>query len=106
MHPRLFSSLILIEPVIQNGIATSFNPALPATGRQDLWPSRSEAEEYFRNARMFKTWDNRVLDCFVRNALRSVPTALYENDKVPRNAVTLKFVLDFCRGWIAYACFF
>lgn len=89
MHPRLLSSLVLLEPVIQAESATGPNPALMATLRPDLWKSRAEAEASMRKSRVFSTWDARVLDRFVAHALRETPTALYPAGQAPPGAVTL-----------------
>lgn len=88
MHPRLLSSLILIEPVIRN------EPPLPpqaggptyyqlSTFRRDLWPSRAAAASSFRKNPYTKSWDPRVLDRWIEHGLRDLPTALYPNPRLP-----------------------
>ena len=90
LHPRLLSTLILIEPVIQTSAPAGPNAALPATYRPDLWNSRTEAESAFRSNKFFQTWDVRVLDEYLKYGLRETPTAVYPlSASVPKDAVTL-----------------
>ena len=77
LHPRLFHSLALIEPIIQLGPPDGPHAALPSSYRPDLWPSRSAAEGSFRKNKFFKTWDPRVLEKYLCYGLRETPTALY-----------------------------
>ena len=78
IHPRLFCSLALIEPVLfADWTPYGPNPALPTSYRPDLWPSRDKAEVSFRKNPFFKTWDARVLDNYLNYNLRETPTATY-----------------------------
>lgn len=77
IHPRLFHSLALIEPVIQSGSPSGPNAALPSSLRPDLWPSRSAAEASIRGNKFFKRWDSRALDRYLQYGLRRTPTALF-----------------------------
>lgn len=90
IHPRLFSTLILYEPIIFGDQFRGPNPAITAVLRRDIWPSREKAEMQLR--RGFAKWDPRVVDCYLRFGLRPVPTRLHnpENDPdIPPTAVTL-----------------
>jgi pimeloyl-ACP methyl ester carboxylesterase len=91
IHPRLFSTLVLFEPVIQPEHAPGPNAAMMSTYRTDLWHSRKAAEAAFRRNKFFQTWDSRVLDKYIEFGLRKVPTALYppKGGGVPQDAVTL-----------------
>lgn len=82
MHPRLLSTLILLDPVIQEastGPPTTGGPSpvLASIFRKDLWPSRELAAASFGNNRFFQTWDNRVLEKWIEFGLRDLPTAIY-----------------------------
>lgn len=77
LHPRLFHSLALVEPVIQPEDPIGPNAALPSTFRKDLWPSRAIAEASFRSNPFFKAWEPRVLENYLRYGLRDTPTKLY-----------------------------
>lgn len=79
MHPRLFTTLVLIDPVIQRmpSMAGNFGPARASTVRRDRWPSRQEAQAKFKKSRMFQTWDPRVLEKWLEHGLRELPTPLY-----------------------------
>lgn len=79
MHPRLFTSLILIDPVIQRlpSPEGNFGPAKASTVRRDRWPSKKEAKAKFSKSKFYQTWDPRVLDKWVEHGLRELPTALY-----------------------------
>ena len=76
MHPRLLSTLILIEPVILDGSDDGPNPALLSTIRRDIWKTRAEAETALRKA--FAAWDRRALESFFKYGLRAVPTTIYD----------------------------
>lgn len=87
MHPRLFVSLVLIDPVIEQGLSvnpeigkrptTDFGVATASTHRRDIWPSRKEAAEAFTKNAFYRKWDKRVLDLWIEFGLRDIPTALY-----------------------------
>ncbi|KAL7276239.1 hypothetical protein RUND412_000775 [Rhizina undulata] len=79
MHPSLFTSLVLIDPVIEEH--KSFPAGLFAVRssvkRRDIWPSREEVEKYFRSKPFYKSWDSRVLDAHIKHGIRDLPTATY-----------------------------
>lgn len=77
LHPRLFHSLALFEPIIQDDVPQGPNAALPSSLRPDFWPSRERAAASFRKNKMFSAWDTRVLDRFLEHGLRETPTPLY-----------------------------
>ena len=81
IHPRLISTLILLDPVIQNEASAPSGPqpAQASTFRRDLWPSRAEAEASFRKSKFYQTWDPRVLDRWCKYGIRETPTPLYPN---------------------------
>ncbi|KAI0431111.1 prolyl aminopeptidase-like protein [Xylaria sp. FL1042] len=76
IHPRLFSALILFDPVInvfslkQTG---AMKGARLAASRRDSWPTREAAVQSFRRSRFFSTWDSRVLDAWLTHAVRDTP---------------------------------
>lgn len=79
IHPRLFASVILIDPVIQRNGSTLGNFMLPflSTFRRDIWASREEAAASFRKSPFYKAWDPRVLDLWIESGVRDLPTTLY-----------------------------
>ena len=83
LHPRLFESLILIDPVIQGKVSVIGNvsPAFASAKRRDIWPSRAEAAKGFKKSKFYQTWDPRVLERWIEHGLRDVPTKLYPNAK-------------------------
>ena len=90
MHPRLLSTVILIEPVILDEVGGGSNPALLSTIRRDIWDARAKAEASLRKA--FATWDQRALEKFLKYGLRDVPTALYDTSRtrhISPDSVTL-----------------
>lgn len=86
-NPRLFSTLILIDPVIQHRSAeisaedTKPNLAQLSTFRRELWPSRKEAAESFARSKFYQAWDPRVLDRWVQYGLRDLPTLLHAEEQ-------------------------
>ncbi|KAH6665399.1 Alpha/beta hydrolase family-domain-containing protein [Halenospora varia] len=90
MHPTLFTSLTIIEPIIMGDFPPGPNAAMMSTYRPDLWPTRTEAENSFKKNKFFASWDSRALNSFLKHALREVPTALYPlSEKVKEGSVTL-----------------
>lgn len=90
IHPRLFHSLALIEPVIQPSAPPGPNAALPSSLRPDTWPSRSAAEEYFRQGKAYRNWDPRVLDQYLKYGLRDLPNSLVGKSNGPVTLTTTK----------------
>ena len=87
MHPKLLTSLILMEPLIRRELPPGPNVAMPSTLRRDIWPSQKEAEAAFRKNKFFAFWDAEVLDRYLHYGLRKTPTALYP--AAPKGSVTL-----------------
>lgn len=83
LHPRLFESLILIDPVIQGKVSVIGNvsPAFASSKRRDVWPSRAEATKSFKKSKFYQAWDPRVLDCWIEHGLRDTPTKLHPDAK-------------------------
>ena len=105
-HPRLFTTLVLLDPVIarftanQGDMANS--PATMSIYRRDVWPSRAEAKQAFGKSPFYAAWDKRALDIWIQHGLR--PT----NEDSPDGEVTLvtskhQEVFTFLRpSWPAY----
>lgn len=72
LHPRLFTSLVLMEPVLEKNIHAGMGTIFVklSLGRKDTWPSRSEAAKYFKKS--FHKWDSRVLERWLEHGLRDV----------------------------------
>lgn len=93
-NPRLFASLILIDPVIQERSAeidpksTKPNLAQLSTFRREVWPSRQEAADSFARSKFYQAWDKRVLDRWVQFGLRDLPTVLLPDEKAPKVTLT------------------
>lgn len=99
MHPRLLTTLILLDPVISNtppiGPDDKFNVAKASTFRRDLWPSRQFAATSFGKSLFYQRWDPRVLQLWLQYGLRDTPTAIYpekplEGADVPVTLTTTK----------------
>ncbi|CAK5277340.1 unnamed protein product [Mycena citricolor] len=79
IHPRLFTSIVLIDPVIVRQLEpvelaeAEKNPepslAEGAVARRDLWPSRDAALKSFSANPFFAGWDPRVLSAYVTYGL-------------------------------------
>lgn len=84
MHPRLFHTLILMDPVIVPYSGTTPPPgptvAQASASRRDLWPSQAEATAAFSKSKFYQKWDKRVLERWLRFGLRVTPTKLYPKD--------------------------
>lgn len=79
LHPRLLSTLILMDPVVQRipNADGNYLPAKMSAVRRDRWPSRAAARTAFKKSKFYQTWDPRVLDRWIEYGLRELPTALY-----------------------------
>ena len=90
MHPRLFASLVLLDPVIELGPTTqtdqgqkkavSFDVAYASTYRRDIWPSREDAAKAFIKSPFYQKWDPRVLKLWIEHGLRRLPTAVHRQE--------------------------
>ena len=88
-HPFLFTTVILIDPVIQTKSAEitpgeKSNAAKQSTFRRDIWPSREEAKTSFLKSSYYKIWDPRVLDRWVKYGLRDCPNPQHPDAKPPQ----------------------
>ncbi|KAF7792206.1 hypothetical protein EIP86_003239 [Pleurotus ostreatoroseus] len=87
--PLAFASLILVDPMLLREPRPG-GPQLdlvsPAVKRRDIWPSREEALQTLQARPSFKLWDPRILEIFVNQGLRDLPTAIYPD----KTGVTLK----------------
>lgn len=81
MHPRLFSGLVMVDPVlsvkIRYGPLYGFGTMRASSSRRDLWPSRAEAARAVHKNKFYGSWDPRARDAMVRHGFRACPTALY-----------------------------
>ncbi|KAK3725116.1 hypothetical protein LTR37_000627 [Vermiconidia calcicola] len=82
IHPRLFTSLILIDPVIQRfpSVEGNFGPAKMSVKRREIWPSRKAAAEKLKSSKFYQSWDPRVLDKWIQYGLRETPTYHHPNN--------------------------
>jgi pimeloyl-ACP methyl ester carboxylesterase len=89
MHPRLFTTIILMDPVIQRlpSRQGNYGPAKASTMRRDRWPSRKAAEASFKRSKFYQTWDPRVLDLWVKYGLRDLPTLLHPDTTPASNTL-------------------
>ncbi|KAK5652724.1 hypothetical protein OQA88_9577 [Cercophora sp. LCS_1] len=90
MHPRLLSSLVLLDPVLsrfKHRPSYGFSPMSNTARRRDLWPTRESAVSSFARSPFYASWDPRVLKLWNQYGLREGPTELYPDAKPP--AVTL-----------------
>ena len=87
LHPRLLTTLVLIDPVFQLSPVAPGKPGAPSharlsTFRRDIWPSRSVATDSFNRSPFYKEWDPRVLALWNQYALRELPTAIYPDPSI------------------------
>ncbi|KAF9017716.1 alpha/beta-hydrolase [Hymenopellis radicata] len=77
-HPVLFSSLILIDPIIVYPVAGQqaerhFEKlTLGALSRRDTWKDEQEARVQMSSLPLFQRWDPDVLDAYFEHGLRHV----------------------------------
>ncbi|KAK3709553.1 hypothetical protein LTR37_010774 [Vermiconidia calcicola] len=101
IHPRLFSSLILIDPII--GLEVLDLGAMlvhVSSRRRDLWQSREEAEGLFKLSKPLQKWDPRVMKLWLEYGLRDTPTLLYpELGNVTLRTTKATEVWNYARSW-------
>jgi pimeloyl-ACP methyl ester carboxylesterase len=73
IHPKLFHSLILIDPVLQDFHPPGPNAALFSSMRREHWTSRAKAESQISSNAFFSSMDPRALKLFLEFALRDTP---------------------------------
>ena len=78
MHPRLMTSLVLIDPVILRRLTYSgaYLPAAASAQRRDRWPSRADAEQAMKRSRFYQVWNRRVFDRWIEHGLRNSPCSV------------------------------
>ncbi|KAJ7272024.1 Alpha/beta hydrolase family-domain-containing protein [Mycena haematopus] len=76
-HPRLFTALTLVDPVINRFGTPTQDPRSMlldgAVARRDTWPSREDAHKTLAANPFFAAWDPRVLDAYVAHGLVEAP---------------------------------
>ncbi|KAI9698917.1 MAG: hypothetical protein M1836_003106 [Candelina mexicana] len=93
IHPRLLSTLVLLEPVLQQFDSSGPSLAHMSALRRDLWPSRADAMAAFRKNKFYQRWDERALTQFLTFGLRELPTLIYPANSISQARqpmVTLK----------------
>ncbi|KAK5046540.1 hypothetical protein LTR84_008343 [Exophiala bonariae] len=97
IHPRLLTTVVLLDPVIQ--IRSSevtpekkSNPARASTFRRNVWPSRQEAEVSFRKSPFYQAWDPRVMPLWLEYGLSQI-TDCDTNESHPSSMVSGKVTL-------------
>lgn len=74
--PALFSSMILIDPVVIHGLKDASNLlglSLAALSRRERWPSREEALRSFKASPFFGTWHPDTIQLYVTYGLCKNP---------------------------------
>ncbi|KAK6379539.1 hypothetical protein LTS17_006457 [Exophiala oligosperma] len=78
-HPRLFTTLVLIDPVIQPRLVETkkgtvdARPLQFAIFRKRTWPTREAAAAELDRSPFHRSWDPRVLERWIKYGLREVP---------------------------------
>ena len=75
LHPRLFTTLLLVDPVIRprpSSTGRNMMVAYPSTFKEDSWPNLEAAQTSLRKNPFYKGWDARVLDRFIDHGLRYI----------------------------------
>ncbi|KAK1450885.1 hypothetical protein CCUS01_11425 [Colletotrichum cuscutae] len=93
INPRLFSGVVLLDPVISKWSSNAkgtiaASPAAASARRRDLWPSREEARKAFLKSPFYRGWDGRVFEAWMDHGLRDVPTQLYPSTSSTNNPKT------------------
>lgn len=72
-NPRLFTAVVLLDPVISRYASTpgeiKDGPAAASIHRRDVWPSLDAAAASFRRSPFYRAWDPRVLDLWLAHGV-------------------------------------
>lgn len=92
-NPRLFTAVVLLDPVISRYASTpgeiKDSPAAASIYRRDVWPSLDAAAASFRKSPFYRAWDPRVLDLWLRHGVVPAATHRAEVGEQPAGAVAL-----------------
>lgn len=111
LHPRLFHSMVLLDPVIApyhtgpmaSGESMDFraSPAAASIRRREVWPSRDAAAALFKKSPFYQAWDQRAFDQWVKYGLHN--TTDDPNGEVTLATTKHQEVLTFLRpSWPAF----
>lgn len=71
--PRLFTAVVLLDPVISRFSTTpgdvKNSPGAMSLQRRHVWPSRDVAAQSFKKSPFYQTWDDRVLKLWLEYGL-------------------------------------
>lgn len=71
MHPRLLSTIVLVEPMINKSAwKMNFAGILPISKKRDRWNSRDEAIAHFQRNVFYEKFDPRVTALYKEHGLR------------------------------------
>ncbi|SMY20566.1 unnamed protein product [Zymoseptoria tritici ST99CH_1A5] len=89
MHPRLFTTLVMIDPVAQRLQATEGSSGIAgaSTVRRDRWPSRKDARAAFGRSKFYQAWDPRVFDKWIEHGLRELPTLIHPGSQTAKTTI-------------------
>ncbi|KAK4548584.1 hypothetical protein LTR36_009494 [Oleoguttula mirabilis] len=89
LHPRLLTSLMLVEPIASSSQNGSWDGVAQILFRKDRWQSLDAAMKYFGKAPLHKRWDPQVFELYRQHGFRDVPEGVKPD--IPEGAgVTLK----------------
>ncbi|KAI4162017.1 MAG: hypothetical protein LQ342_004329 [Letrouitia transgressa] len=78
IHPRLFTSLVLIDPAVySDGGVEGPRILMYASLKPDFWESRRELEAWVRQNPFYKAWDPRVVNRLLHFGVRDTPSFLH-----------------------------
>ncbi|KAK5994987.1 Type I acyl-CoA thioesterase mpaH [Cladobotryum mycophilum] len=103
IHPRLFSGMVLLDPVIARFRTLYSNPAVNSVNRRDVWPSRQAALASFSKNPFYKLWDPRALHRWAEFGLRDDPNGEEGQGQVKLTTTKHQEVFTFLRPlWPAF----
>ena len=73
MHPRLFTTIVTVEPILaRDPSPKSYALSYAIEQQQDRWPSREAAVTDALKDRIYSSWDHRVFDIWTRVGYRDI----------------------------------
>ena len=93
MHPRLFTTLVLLDPVLNLRFidpASGVSPLELSAVRREVWPSRETAAASFRRSKFYAAWDPRVLDAWIQYGLKDLPSKWFPDAAAAMASISSK----------------
>ncbi|KAF7185911.1 Abhydrolase domain-containing protein mpaH [Pseudocercospora fuligena] len=89
-HPRLFESVVLIDPPMTMKASKNVHAMIKfSLSKKESFKSREEAEQSVRKNPFFKSWKPAVMERYIDTAFHDAPTVLVPEEGVTKPTTTV-----------------